>query len=141
MGIIRKAYIFIVAIGLAPLTLEAYANPLVCENTTTNDASSANVTECIESNSIHDHFESSYNKYSYTLQESTTVRNQINDILGVKNILHRRKKNQAGFPEHRMAKDSVDVWDSYKDLMQRQYNPVSKKTQDIPSGYNSSLAN
>ena len=64
---IKRAYIFILAMGLTPLTIEAYASPLNCENITTEETSKEKFTTCIESNSIDDHFKSSYNKHSYTL--------------------------------------------------------------------------
>ena len=137
---IKIVLVFLSAFGLTSVTQHGYSNPLNCNNSVTEDSSILKTTNCTNSTSIDDHFHSSFNKHSYTFEESSTIKNQINDILGIKNLLQFRKRNESGFPEKRMVKDSLEVWDSYNNLVRRQYNPVSKNTQDIPSGYNSSLS-
>ena len=136
----RYSLLCILVIGLTNLSATGYTSPFNCEDLTIKEKSRLKTTNCIDSSAIDDHFKSSYNKHSYTLEESVTIKNQLNDILGVKNLLHRRKRNEAGFPEKRMRQDSREVWDSYTILMRSQFNPISKFTQDIKSGYNSSLS-
>ena len=97
-------------------------------------------TLCEESNSIGDAFEQSLYKNSYSQVQSQKISSQLDDFFGSK-YLFSEKKSISGFPENRIVRDSELVWETYKIFLDKQLNPISKNTNDIYNGFNSSIGN
>ena len=97
-------------------------------------------TYCEESNSIEDAFEQALYKNSYSQVQSQKISSQLDDFFGSK-YLFSEKKSISGFPENRIVRDSELVWETYKIFLDKQLNPISKNTNDIYNGFNSSIGN
>ena len=97
-------------------------------------------TYCEESNSIEDAFEQALYKNSYSQVQSQKISSQLDDFFGSK-YLFSKKKSISGFPENRIVRDSEMVWETYKIFLDKQLNPISKNTNDIYNGFNSSIGN
>ena len=97
-------------------------------------------TYCEESNSIEDAFKQAFNKNSYTQVQSQKITSQLDDFLGAK-YLFSKKKKIFGFPENRIVRDSEAVWETYNIFLDKQLSPISKSSNDIYNGFNSSLGN
>ena len=57
------------------------------------------------------------------------------------NICLVKRKRTLGFPENRIVRDSEVVWETYNIFLDKQLNPITKNTNDIYNGFNSSLGN
>ena len=97
-------------------------------------------TYCEESNSVEDAFKQAFNKNSYNQVESQKITSQLDDFLGAKYLFSKRKKI-FGFPENRIVRDSEAVWETYNLFLDKQISPISKNSNDIYNGFNSSLGN
>ena len=97
-------------------------------------------TYCEESNSIEDAFEQALYKNSYSQVQSQKISSQLDDFFGSK-YLFRKKKSISGFPENRIVSDSEVVWETYNIFLDKQLNPISKNSNDIYNGFNSSIGN
>ena len=97
-------------------------------------------TYCEESNSIEDAFEQALYKNSYSQVQSQKISSQLDDFFGSK-YLFSKKKSISGFPENRIVRDSEMVWETYKIFLDKQLNPISKNSNDIYNGFNSSIGN
>ncbi len=97
-------------------------------------------TYCEESNAIEDTFDQALYKNSYNQVQSQKISSQLDDFFGAK-YLFSGKKSTIGFPENRIVKDSELVWQTYNILLDKQLNPISKNTNDIYNGFNSSIGN
>ena len=97
-------------------------------------------TYCEESNSIEDAFEQALYKNSYSQVQSQKLTSQLDDFFGSK-YLFSKKKSISGFPENRIVKDSEVVWETYNIFLGKQINPISKNSNDIYNGFNSSIGN
>ena len=133
----------ILTFGSSIFSLPAFTSPLTCDtlNSDSIQQSEFQQTNCRESTSLDEHFQDIFYTHAYTIPESNSIRNQLNDFLGVKNLFNRKIKNEPGFPDQRIQRDSALLWETYNDLVKLQYSPISKYTDDIPNGYNSSLLN
>ena len=72
--------------------------------------------------------------------ESQKITSQLDDFLGAKYLFSKRKKI-FGFPENRIVRDSEAVWETYNIFLDKQISPISKNSNDIYNGFNSSLGN
>ena len=97
-------------------------------------------TYCEESNSIEDAFDQALYKNSYNQVQSQKISSQLDDFFGAK-YLFSGKKSTIGFPENRIVRDSEQVWETYNIFFDKQLNPISKNTNDIYNGFNSSIGN
>ena len=97
-------------------------------------------TYCEESNSIEDAFDQALYKNSYNQVQSQKISSQLDDFFGAK-YLFSGKKSTIGFPENRIVRDSELVWETYNIFLDKQLNPISKNTNDIYNGFNSSIGN
>ena len=97
-------------------------------------------TFCEESNSIEDAFEQALYKNSYKQVESQKISSQLDDLFGAKYWFSKKKK-VFGFPENRIMKDSEVVWETYNIVLDQQISPISKNSNDIYNGFNSSIGN
>ena len=97
-------------------------------------------TYCEESNSIEDAFDQALYKNSYNQVQSQKISSQLDDFFGAK-YLFSGKKSTIGFPENRIVRDSEVVWETYNIFLDKQLNPISKNTNDIYNGFNSSIGN
>ena len=97
-------------------------------------------TYCEESNSIEDTFDQAIYKNSYNQVQSQKISSQLDDFFGAK-YLFSGKKSTIGFPENRIVRDSEQVWETYNIFLDKQLNPISKNTNDIYNGFNSSIGN
>ena len=97
-------------------------------------------TYCQESKSIEEAFEQALYKNSYNQVQSQKVSSQLDDFFGSK-YLFNKKKSISGFPENRIVKDSEVVWETYNIFLDKQLNPISKNSNDIYNGFNSSIGN
>ena len=128
-----------------PLTLifglEVKSSPLNCRNKTVYDSVSNSYKEyiyCSEANELDNLFQDIFYKNSYSHEESQLIKNQFNDFLGVKNLFDKKKK-KAGFPDQRIARDSMILWRTYNAKMNDKFKTITKYSSDIPNGYDSSL--
>ena len=97
-------------------------------------------TFCEESNSIEDAFNQALYKNSHNQVQSQKISSQLDDFFGVK-YLFSKEKTTSGFPENRIVRDSELVWETYNIFLNKQLNPITKNTNDIYNGFNSSLGN
>ena len=97
-------------------------------------------TFCEESNSIEDAFNQALYKNSHNQVQSQKISSQLDDFFGVK-YLFNKEKTTSGFPENRIVRDSELVWETYNIFLNKQLNPITKNTNDIYNGFNSSLGN
>jgi len=97
-------------------------------------------TYCEDSNSIEDAFDQALYKNSYSQVQSQKISSQLDDFFGSK-YLFSEKKSISGFPENRIARDSEVFWETYHIFLNKQLNPISKNSNDIYNGFNSSLGN
>ena len=97
-------------------------------------------TFCEESNSIEDAFNQALYKNSHNQVQSQKISSQLDDFFGVK-YLFTKEKTTSGFPENRIVRDSELVWETYNIFLNKQLNPITKNTNDIYNGFNSSLGN
>ena len=97
-------------------------------------------TFCEESNSIEDAFNQALYKNSHNQVQSQKISSQLDDFFGVK-YLFSKEKTTSGFPENRIVRDSELVWETYNIFLDKQLNPISKNTNDIYNGFNSSIGN
>ncbi len=97
-------------------------------------------TYCEDSNSIEDAFDQALYKNSYNQVQSQKISSQLDDFFGAK-YLFSGKKSTIGFPENRIVRDSEQVWETYNIFFDKQLNPISKNTNDIYNGFNSSIGN
>ena len=97
-------------------------------------------TFCEDSNSIEDAFNQALYKNSYNQVQSQKISSQLDDFFGAKYLFSEEKKN-VGFPENRIVRDSELVWETYKIFLDKQLNSITKNTNDIYNGFNSSLGN
>ena len=97
-------------------------------------------TFCEESNSIEDAFNQALYKNSHNQVQSQKISSQLDDFFGVK-YLFNKEKTTSGFPENRIVRDSELVWETYNIFLDKQLNPITKNTNDIYNGFNSSLGN
>ena len=97
-------------------------------------------TFCEESNSIEDAFNQALYKNSHNQVQSQKISSQLDDFFGVK-YLFSKEKTTSGFPENRIVRDSELVWETYNIFLDKQLNPITKNTNDIYNGFNSSLGN
>ena len=95
---------------------------------------------CEESKSVEDAFEQGLYKNSYSQVQSQKLTSQLDDFFGSK-YLFSKKKSISGFPENRIVKDSEVVWETYNIFLDKQLIPISKNSNDIYNGFNSSLGN
>ena len=95
---------------------------------------------CEESNSIEDAFNQALYKNSHNQVQSQKISSQIDDFFGAK-YLFSEEKRALGFPENRIVRDSELVWETYNVFLDKQLNPITKNTNDIYNGFNSSLGN
>ena len=97
-------------------------------------------TFCEESNSIEDAFNQALYKNSHNQVQSQKFSSQLDDFFGVK-YLFSKEETTSGFPENRIVRDSELVWETYNIFLNKQLNPITKNTNDIYNGFNSSLGN
>tara|TARA_Y100000991_G_scaffold185449_1_gene149608 strand:+ start:902 stop:1345 length:444 start_codon:yes stop_codon:yes gene_type:complete len=97
-------------------------------------------TFCEESNSIEDAFNQALYKNSHNQVQSQKISSQLDDFFGVK-YLFSKEKTTSGFPENRIVRDSELVWETYNIFLDKQLNPITKNTNDIYNGFNSSIGN
>ena len=97
-------------------------------------------TFCEESNSIEDAFNQALYKNSHNQVQSQKISSQLDDFFGAK-YLFSEEKRTLGFPENRIVRDSEVVWETYNIFLEKQLNPITKNTNDIYNGFNSSLGN
>ena len=97
-------------------------------------------TYCEESNSIEDAFDQALYINSYNQVQSQKISSQLDDFFGAK-YLFSGKKSTIGFPEYRIVRDSELDWETYNIFLNKQLNPISKNTNDIYNGFNSSIGN
>ena len=97
-------------------------------------------TFCEESNSIEDAFNQALYKNSHNQVQSQKISSQLDDFFGVK-YLFSKEKTTSGFPENRIVRDSELVWETYSIFLEKQLNPITKNTNDIYNGFDSSLGN
>ena len=97
-------------------------------------------TFCEDSNSIEDAFNQALYKNSHNQVQSQKISSQLDDFFGVK-YLFNKEKTTSGFPENRIVRDSELVWETYNIFLNKQLNPITKNTNDIYNGFNSSLGN
>ena len=97
-------------------------------------------TFCEESNSVEDAFNQALYKNSHNQVQSQKISSQLDDFFGVK-YLFSKEKTTSGFPENRIVRDSELVWETYNIFLNKQLNPITKNTNDIYNGFNSSLGN
>ena len=97
-------------------------------------------TFCEEANSIEDAFDQALYKNSYSQVQSQKISSQLDDFFGSK-YLFSEKKSISGFPENRIVRDSEQVWETYNIFLDKQFNPISKNSNDIYNGFNSSIGN
>ena len=97
-------------------------------------------TFCEESNSIEDAFNQALYKNSHNQVQSQKISSQLDDFFGAK-YLFSEEKRTLGFPENRIVRDSELVWETYNIFLDKQLNPITKNTNDIYNGFNSSLVN
>jgi len=97
-------------------------------------------TYCEDSNSIENVFDQALYKNSYSQVQSQKISSQLDDFFGSK-YLFSKKKSISGFPENRIVKDSEVVWETYNIFLDKQLIPISKNSNDIYNGFNSSLGN
>ena len=97
-------------------------------------------TFCEESNSIEDAFNQALYKNSHNQVQSQKISSQLDDFFGAKYLFSDKNKN-LGFPENRIVRDSELVWETYNIFLDKQLNPITKNTNDIYNGFNSSLGN
>ena len=97
-------------------------------------------TFCEESNSIEDAFDQALYKNSHNQVQSQKISSQLDDFFGAK-YLFSEEKRTLGFPENRIVRDSELVWETYNIFLDKQLNPITKNTNDIYNGFNSSLGN
>ena len=97
-------------------------------------------TFCEESNSIEDAFNQALYKNSHNQVQSQKISSQLDDFFGAK-YLFSEEKSTSGFPENRIVRDSELVWETYNIFLNKQLNPITKNTNDIYNGFNSSLGN
>ena len=97
-------------------------------------------TFCEESNSIENAFNQALYKNSHNQVQSQKISSQLDDFFGVK-YLFNKEKTTSGFPENRIVRDSELVWETYNIFLNKQLNPITKNTNDIYNGFNSSLGN
>ena len=95
---------------------------------------------CEDSKAVQDVFEQALYKNSYNQVQSQKVSSQLDDFLGSK-YLFSEKKSISGYPENRIVRDSEAVWETYNIFLEKQLNPISKNTNDIYNGFNSSIGN
>ena len=95
---------------------------------------------CEESNSIEDAFNQALYKNSHNQVQSQKISSQLDDFFGAKYFFSEEKRT-LGFPENRIVRDSARVWDTYNIFLDKQLNPITKNTNDIYNGFNSSLGN
>ena len=129
----------------SPLTLilglELKSSPLDCRNKTIFDSVNNSYKEyiyCEEANELDNLFQDVFYKNSYSHEESQLIKNQLNDLLGVKNLFD-KKKRKAGFPDQRIARDSIILWRTFNAKMNNKFNTITKYSSDIPNGYDTSL--
>ena len=145
---IKLPYRYLIALILFfPVSLifgtELKSSPLQCRNKTVFDSIKNQYKEyiyCKEANELDDLFQNIFYKNSYSHEESQLIKNQLNDFLGVKNLFD-KKKRKTGFPEQRIARDSMILWKTYNEKMNNKFKTITKYSQDIPNGYDSSLGN
>ena len=121
--------------------LKVISSPLKCESDIILDSMnnpSKEIINCEESKTLDSIFNKVVYKNSYTQEESQLVPNQIEDLLGTKNLF-KDKKVIFGYPEQRISKDSSLLWNTFNYYLNRQFNTFSKNTSDIFNGYDSSL--
>ena len=121
--------------------LEVKSSPLDCRNKMIFDSVSNSYKEyiyCREANELDDLFQSIFYKNSYSHEESQLIKNQFNDFLGVKNLFD-KKKRKPGFPDQRIARDSMVLWRTYNAKINDKFKTITKYSKDIPNGYDSSL--
>ena len=121
--------------------IELKSSPLDCRNKTIFDSVNNSYKEyiyCEEANESDNLFQDVFYKNSYTHEESQLIKNQINDLLGVKNLFD-KKKRKAGFPDQRIARDSIILWRTFNAKMNNDFNTITKYSSDIPNGYDTSL--
>ena len=97
-------------------------------------------TFCEESKSIEDAFNQALYKNSHNQVQSQKISSQLDDFFGAK-YLFSEEKRTLGFPENRIVRDSEVVWETYSIFLEKQLNPITKNTNDIYNGYDSSLGN
>ena len=97
-------------------------------------------TFCEEANSIEDAFDQALYKNSHNQVQSQKISSQLDDFFGAK-YLFSDEKRTLGFPENRIVRDSELVWETYNIFLDKQLNPITKNTNDIYNGFNSSLGN
>ena len=97
-------------------------------------------TFCEEANSIEDAFDQALYKNSHNQVQSQKISSQLDDFFGAK-YLFSDEKRTLGFPENRIVRDSEVVWETYNIFLEKQLNPITKNTNDIYNGFNSSLGN
>ena len=97
-------------------------------------------TFCEDSNSIEDAFNQALYKNSHNQVQSQKISSQLDDFFGAK-YLFSEEKRTLGFPENRIVRDSELVWETYNIFLDKQLNPITKNTNDIYNGFNSSLGN
>ncbi len=123
------------------LGLELKSSPLDCRNKTIFDSVNNSYKEyiyCADSNELDNLFQDVFYKNSYSHEESQLIKNQLHDFLGVKNLFD-KKKRKAGFPDQRIARDSIILWRTYNAEMNNKFNTITKYSSDIPNGYDTSL--
>ena len=129
----------------SPLTLilglDLKSSPLDCRNKTIFDSVNNSYKEyiyCEEANELDNLFQDVFYKNSYSHEESQLIKNQLNDFLGVKNLFS-KKKRKAGFPDQRITRDSIILWQTFNSKMNNKFNTITKYSTDISNGYDTSL--
>ena len=97
-------------------------------------------TFCEEANSIEDAFDQALYKNSHNQVQSQKISSQLDDFFGAKYLFNDEERT-LGFPENRIVRDSEVVWETYNIFLEKQLNPITKNTNDIYNGFNSSLGN
>ena len=97
-------------------------------------------TFCEEAKSIENAFDQALYKNSHNQVQSQKISSQLDDFFGAK-YLFSEEKRTLGFPENRIVRDSEVVWETYNIFLEKQLNPITKSTNDIYNGFNSSLGN
>ena len=97
-------------------------------------------TFCEEAKSIENAFDQALYKNSHNQVQSQKISSQLDDFFGAK-YLFSEEKRTLGFPENRIVRDSEVVWETYNIFLEKQLNPITKNTNDIYNGFNSSLGN
>ena len=80
--------------------------------------------------------EQSFYKNGYTYEESSKIKYQIFDLLG---ISFKNQNAILSFPEQRIESDAFQFWKTYKTFLENQVQKDSKVSTDLENGFNTSL--